>query len=88
MLERLHRETVSFEYNAIGPYLNTNLFAGDGSLLGHVQSGALSSLVDIGGGKGAWRQLSLIQVDPCSDCSAVGALLSVWTLRTNELVFR
>ncbi|WP_414478032.1 VapA/VapB family virulence-associated protein [Prescottella equi] len=68
--------------------MNTNLFAGDGSLLGHVQSGALSSLVDIGGGKGAWRQLSLIQVDPCSDCSAVGALLSVWTLRTNELVFR
>ncbi len=38
ILERLHRETVSFEYNAIGPYLNTNLFAGDGSLLGHVQS--------------------------------------------------
>nr|AFI49563.1 virulence associated protein E [Prescottella equi] len=54
-LERLYRETVSFEYNAVGPYLNINLFAGDGGLLGHVQSGAISSLVGIGGGTGAWR---------------------------------
>ncbi len=41
--------------NAVGPYLNINLFAGDGGLLGHVQSGAISSLVGIGGGTGAWR---------------------------------
>nr|AKG90540.1 virulence-associated protein VapR [Prescottella equi] len=53
-LERLYRETVSFEYNAVGPYLNINLFAGDGSLLGHVQSGAISILVGIGGGNGTW----------------------------------
>ncbi|BCN46634.1 virulence-associated protein VapN [Prescottella equi] len=53
-LNRLYSDTASFEYNALGPYLNINFFDKNGVLLGHIQAGAVSSVVGVGGGTGSW----------------------------------
>ncbi|BCN46627.1 virulence-associated protein VapO [Prescottella equi] len=54
-LQRLYNDTVSFEYNAVGPYMNINFFDSHGTLLGHVQSGSIGTLTGIGGGTGGWQ---------------------------------
>ncbi len=54
-LQRLYDETVSFEFNAAGLFVNVNFFDKDGILLGHVESGAVSTAVGIGGGTGRWH---------------------------------
>ncbi len=54
-LQRLYKDTVSFQYNAVGPYMNINFFDSHSTLLGHVQSGSIGTLTGIGGGTGGWR---------------------------------
>ncbi|BDC75044.1 virulence-associated protein VapL (plasmid) [Prescottella equi] len=54
-LQHLYSDTVSFEYNAVGPYLNINFFDSHGTLLGHVQSGSIGTVSGIGGGTGGWQ---------------------------------
>nr|ARM37711.1 virulence associated protein A [Prescottella equi] len=54
-LQRLYKDTVSFQYNAGGPYLNINFFDSSGSFLGHIQSGGVSTVVGVGGGSGSWH---------------------------------
>lgn len=53
-LDRLYRDTVSFEFNATPVYLSILFFDGNSNLLGHFQSGAISTVLGIGGGKGEW----------------------------------
>lgn len=53
-LNRLYRDTVSFEFNATPVYLSILFFDGNSNLLGHFQSGAISTVLGIGGGKGEW----------------------------------
>ncbi|HEY0603384.1 MAG TPA: VapA/VapB family virulence-associated protein [Herpetosiphonaceae bacterium] len=53
-LDRLYRDTVSFEFNATPVYLSILFFDGNSNLLGHFQSGAVSTVLGIGGGKGEW----------------------------------
>ncbi|HEY0737665.1 MAG TPA: VapA/VapB family virulence-associated protein [Herpetosiphonaceae bacterium] len=53
-INRLYRDTVSFEFNATPVYLSILFFDGNSNLLGHFQSGALSTVLGIGGGKGEW----------------------------------
>lgn len=54
-LERLYRDTVSFEYQSMPIYLSILFFDRNNTLLGHFMSGAVSIVTDIGGGKGSWR---------------------------------
>lgn len=53
-INRLYRDTVSFEFNATPVYLSILFFDGNSNLLGHFQSGAISTVLGIGGGKGEW----------------------------------
>ncbi|WP_238774471.1 virulence-associated protein VapB [Prescottella equi] len=54
-LQRLYKDTVSFQYNALGTYLNINFFDSSGGFLGHIQAGAVSAVVGVGGGSGSWH---------------------------------
>ncbi|WP_172685869.1 virulence-associated protein VapP [Prescottella equi] len=54
-IQRLYDGTESFEFNAVGPYLNVNFFDGRSTLLGHAQLGGVSSVIGIGGGTGTWK---------------------------------
>ncbi len=53
-IQRLYDRTESFEFNAVGPYLNVNFFDGHSAILGHAQLGGVSSVIGIGGGTGTW----------------------------------
>lgn len=53
-LERLYRDTVSFEFQGTPVYLSILFFDGDSNLLGHFQSGAVSTVTGTGGGTGSW----------------------------------
>lgn len=53
-IQRLYDQTASFQFNAVGPYLNVNFFDRHGTLLGHAQLGGVSSVIGIGGGSGTW----------------------------------
>lgn len=53
-LERLYRDTVSFEFQGTPVYLSILFFDGNSNLLGHFQSGAVSTVIGVGGGKGDW----------------------------------
>tara|TARA_R110002020_G_scaffold187119_6_gene385263 strand:+ start:2067 stop:2504 length:438 start_codon:yes stop_codon:yes gene_type:complete len=53
-LDRLYRDTVSFEFQATPVYLSVLFFDSHSKLLGHFQSGAVSIVTGIGGGKGSW----------------------------------
>lgn len=51
---RLVTNTVSFQINATPVYVNINFFDGNSNLLGHLQSGAVSTVVGTGGGTASW----------------------------------
>jgi hypothetical protein len=53
-LERLYRDTVSFEFQGTPVYLSILFFDGNSNLLGHFQGGALSTVTGVGGGSGRW----------------------------------
>ena len=53
-LNRLYRDTVSFEFQGTPVYLSILFFDGDSNLLGHFQAGAVSTVLGVGGGKGEW----------------------------------
>ena len=53
-ISKLYSETVSFEYNAVAAYTSILFFDGSSNLLGHFQSGSVSTVIGIGGGKGSW----------------------------------
>ncbi|AMD01606.1 VapA/VapB family virulence-associated protein [Halomonas chromatireducens] len=54
-LERLYRDTVSFEFQATPVYLSILYFDSHSKLLGHFQTGAVSIVTGVGGGKGKWH---------------------------------
>lgn len=54
-LDRLYRETVSFEFQATPVYTSLLFFDGNGNLLGHFQAGAVSIVTGVGGGSGSWE---------------------------------
>ncbi|MBD3895019.1 VapA/VapB family virulence-associated protein [Halomonas sp. ML-15] len=54
-LDRLYRDTVSFEFQATPVYLSILFFDSHSKLLGHFQSGAVSTVFGIGGGEGSWH---------------------------------
>jgi len=53
-LAALYRDTVSFQFNATPVYLSVLFFDGNSKLLGHFQSGAVSTVLGTGGGTGHW----------------------------------
>lgn len=53
-LNRLYNSTVSFEFQGTPVYLSILFFDGDSNLLGHFQSGAVSTVAGVGGGRGSW----------------------------------
>lgn len=53
-LDRLYRDTVSFEFQGTPVYLSILFFDSHSKLLGHFQSGAVSTVTGTGGGKGSW----------------------------------
>ncbi|WP_108445134.1 VapA/VapB family virulence-associated protein [Halomonas denitrificans] len=53
-LDRLYRDTTSFEYQGTPVYLSVLFFDKHSTLLGHFQSGAVSTVIGVGGGSGHW----------------------------------
>jgi len=53
-INRLYRDTVSFEFQGTPVYLSILFFDGNSRLLGHFQSGAVSTVIGAGGGSGSW----------------------------------
>jgi hypothetical protein len=53
-LNRLYRDTKSFEVNSTPVYLSVLFFDGNSNLLGHFQSGAVSTVAGVFGGTGSW----------------------------------
>ena len=53
-LEKLYRDTVSFEFNATSVYTSLVFFDSNHNVLGHFQAGAVSTVNGVGGGKGEW----------------------------------
>lgn len=51
---RLVTTTVSFQVNATPVYVNVNFFDAHSNFLGHLQAGAVSTVVGTGGGSGSW----------------------------------
>lgn len=51
---RLVTTTVSFQVNATPVYVNVNFFDNSSNLLGSLHTGAVSTVVGIGGGTGSW----------------------------------
>lgn len=55
-IQRLYRDTISFQYNVQTAYLNINFFDRNSKFLGHIQAGGVSTLVvGVGGGSGSWK---------------------------------
>jgi len=53
-LNRLYQDTVSFQFNASPVYTSLLFFDKPSNLLGHFQSGSVSTVGGIGGGSGKW----------------------------------
>ena len=53
-INRLYRDTVSFQFNATPVYTNLNFFDSHSNFLGSFQSGSVSTVLGTGGGKGSW----------------------------------
>lgn len=53
-INRLYRDTVSFEFQATPVYTSLLFFDSNSNLLGHFQAGAVSIVSGIGGGSGKW----------------------------------
>jgi hypothetical protein len=54
-INALYANTQTFEWQGTTGYLSIVFFDGNGSSLGNFQSGAVSTVVGIGGGKGSWE---------------------------------
>lgn len=54
-LERLYRDTISFQVNATAVYLNVNFFDGYSNLLGHYHGGGVGTVAGTGGGTIRWK---------------------------------
>lgn len=53
-VNRLYRDTVSFQFNATPVYTNLNFFDSNSNFLGSFQSGSVSTVLGTGGGSGSW----------------------------------
>jgi hypothetical protein len=53
-LDRLYAATKSFEFQATSVYTSLLFFDGSSNLLGHFQSGSVSTVNGVGGGSGSW----------------------------------
>lgn len=53
-IDRLYRDTVSFEFQGTPVYLSILFFDSNSNLLGNFQAGALSTVTGTGGGSGSW----------------------------------
>lgn len=53
-LNRLYAATKSFEFQATSVYTSLLFFDGNSNLLGHFQSGSVSTVNGVGGGSGSW----------------------------------
>ena len=53
-INKLYSNTVSFEFQGTPLYLSILFFDESSNLLGHFQSGAVSTVLGIGGGSGTW----------------------------------
>lgn len=53
-LNRLYAATQSFEFQATSVYTSLLFFDGSSNLLGHFQSGSVSTVNGVGGGAGGW----------------------------------
>ncbi|WP_371682978.1 VapA/VapB family virulence-associated protein [Flavobacterium sp. H122] len=53
-INRLYANTVSFQFNCTPVYTSLLFFDGNSNLLGHFQSGSVSTVLGVGGGSGSW----------------------------------
>lgn len=53
-IDRLYRDTVSFEFNCTPVYTSLLFFDQHSRLLGHFQSGSISTVAGVGGGSDEW----------------------------------
>ena len=53
--ETLFRDTVSFQFNCTPVYTSLLFFNSSSQLLGHFQSGSVSTVLGVGGGSGSWE---------------------------------
>ena len=53
-INRLYRDTVSFEFNAAFAYTSVLFFDKNSNLLGSFQSGSVSTIAGVGGGSCSW----------------------------------
>jgi hypothetical protein len=53
-LDRLYAATKSFEFQATSVYTSLLFFDGSSNLLGHFESGSVSTVNGVGGGSGGW----------------------------------
>jgi hypothetical protein len=53
-INRLYSNTASFQLTATPVYVYVLFFDGNSNLLGHFQSGAVSTVTGVGGGTGSW----------------------------------
>lgn len=53
-IDRLYNDTVSFTFESTPVYLSMQFFDQNSRLLGHLQSGAVSTVAGAGGGRGSW----------------------------------
>ncbi|GII99775.1 virulence-associated protein [Sediminihabitans luteus] len=53
-LDRLYRDTVSFQFNTTPVYFNVNFFDSSSTFLGSLQAGAFGTSTGTGGGSGSW----------------------------------
>ncbi|MCB9529829.1 MAG: VapA/VapB family virulence-associated protein [bacterium] len=53
-INALYANTKSFELNAAAAYTSVLFFDGSSNLLGHFESGSVSTVIGVFGGKGSW----------------------------------
>ena len=68
-INRLYRETVSFEFQSTPVYASLLFFNGSSDLLGHYQSAAFASVTGVGGGSGSWSYENAPKEDDSSSGS-------------------
>ena len=56
-LELLYTNTEYFQFNCTPVYTSLLFFDNNSTLLGHFQSGSVSTVLGIGGGSGKWKSL-------------------------------
>jgi hypothetical protein len=54
-IDRLYRDTISFQVNATNVYINVNFFDANSNLLGNYHGGGIGTVVGVGGGTVRWK---------------------------------